>query len=114
MSHLESRKVDVSEKYIDPSHFQDTLENAENLLKYAAEIGIEIEAHTRVAVLEARSTFNTGWNEHTAADLLSALAKLAARLKPITAESLKASRNGDSTATGRRYWVIAIVLAVLI
>jgi hypothetical protein len=45
---------------------------------------------------------------------LSALAKLAARLKPITAESLKASRNGDSTATGRRYWVIAIVLAALI
>ena len=114
MSHLESRKVDVSKKNIDPSHFKDTLEDAENLLKYAAEIGIEIEPHTRDAVLEARSTFNTGWNEQTAADLLAALTRLAARLKPVTAESLKASRNGDSTATGRRYWVIAIVLAVLI
>ena len=103
MSHLESRKLDASEKYIDPSRFKDTLEDAENLLKYAAEIGIEIEAHARDAVLEARSSFNTGWNEHTAADLLSALTRLAARLKPVTAESLKASRNGDATATGRRY-----------
>jgi hypothetical protein len=114
MSHPESRKVHVSEKCIDPSHFKDTLEDAEHLLKYAAEIGIEIEGHTRDAILEARSAFNTGWDEQTAAHLLSALTKLAVRLKPVTAESLKASRNGDSTMTGRRYWVIAIVLAVLI
>jgi hypothetical protein len=113
MSHPEARKVH-SEKYIDPSHFKDTLQDAEHLLKYAAEIGVEVEAHTRDAILEARSGFNTGWDEHTAAHLLSALTKLAARLKPVTAESLKASRDGDYTNTGRRYWVIAIVLAVVI
>jgi hypothetical protein len=114
MSHLESRKVHISEKYLDPSHFKDTLEDAESLLKYAAEIGIDIDAQTRDSILEARSALSTGWDENTAAHLLSALTRLAARLKPVTAESLKASRNGDSTNTGRRYWVIASVLAVLI
>ena len=53
MSHLEFRKVHVSEKCIDPSHFEDTLEDAEHLLKYAAETGIEIEAQTRDSILEA-------------------------------------------------------------
>src|SRR5215475_15705320 len=111
MSHLESRTVHVSEKYLEPSHFKDTLEDAEQLLKYAAEIGIEIEAQTRDSILDARSACSPGWDEHTAANLLSALTKLAARLKPVTAESLKASRDGAYTNTGRRYWVIAIVLA---
>jgi hypothetical protein len=114
MSHPESKKVHVPEKYLDPSRFKDTLEDAEHLLKYAAEIGIETDGHTRDAVLEARAAFDAGWDEHTAARLLSALTKLAARLKPVTAESLKASGNGDCTKTGRKYWVIAIVLAVLI
>lgn len=82
MSHLESRKLDVSAKYIDPFRFKDTLEDAENLLKYAAEIGIDIEAHARDAVLEARSRFNTGWNEHTAADLLSGPAPRKTRSRP--------------------------------
>ncbi|HEY2383977.1 MAG TPA: hypothetical protein VGK48_22610 [Terriglobia bacterium] len=102
------------EKRIDPVDFKDTLEDAEHLLKYAAEIGIEIDGDTCDAVLEARSAFSTGWDETTAAHLLSALTRLVSRLKPVTAESLKASTNGQSEATGRRYWVIAIVLAVVI
>lgn len=114
MSHPETRKIHVAEKHVDPAHFKDTLEDAEHLLKYAAEIGIEIDGPTRDAILEARATFNAAWDETTAAHLLAALTRLASRLKPVTAESLKASKDGESSATGRRYWVIAIVLAVLI
>jgi hypothetical protein len=114
MSHPESKKPYIAEKQVEPSRFKDTLDDAELLLKYAAEVGVEVDAHTRDAVLEARASFNTGWDEVTAAHLLAALTQLAARLKPVTAESLKASGNGQSKATGRRYWIIAIVLAVLI
>jgi hypothetical protein len=114
MSHPEIKKLPVAEKHIEPSQFKDTLEDAEHLLKYAAEIGIEVDAHTRDAVLEARALSSTGWDEVTATHLLAALTKLAARLKPVTAGSLRASGNGESKATGRRYWIIAIVLAVLI
>jgi hypothetical protein len=72
--------------------FRDTLEDAERLLKYAAEIGIEVESDIRSGVLKARAAFSTGWTETTAANLLASLTKLAARLKPVTAESLKVSK----------------------
>jgi len=114
MSHPESNKTDLAEKHLEPSRFMDTIEDAEHLLKYAAEIGVEVDADTRDAILEARAAFSTGWDEITATHLLAALTKLAARLKPVTAESLKASSNGDAKATGRRYWSIAIILALLI
>src|ERR1051326_3451322 len=93
--------------------FRDTLEDAERLLKYAAEIGIEIETDIRNGILEARATFSTGWNEATAGNLLASLTKLAARLKPVTAESMKVSKL-DATTTWRSYWIVAILLASII
>jgi hypothetical protein len=48
-----------------------------------------------------------------AARVLAALAKLTARLKPVTAESLKACCSG-TRPTVRNYWTVAIALAVLI
>src|SRR5207248_961284 len=41
------------------------------------------------------------------------LTKLAARLKPVTAESLKVS-DLDAKNTGRSYWYVAIFLAAII
>ena len=73
-----------------PAYFNDALEDAERLLKYASEVGLDIEDDIRDHVLIARAAVTTGWDEPTAANLLTALAKLAARLKPVTAESLKA------------------------
>src|SRR5690349_6958878 len=95
------------------SLFIDTLEDAERLLKYAAKIGIDVEADVRSGVLEARASFDNGWNEATAANLLASLTKLAARLKPVTAESLKVS-DLDVKDTGRSYWYVAIFLAAII
>jgi hypothetical protein len=96
-----------------PAYFGEALEDAERLLKHAAESGIDIEEDTRDHILQARSAISTGWDEEKAANLLVALAKLAARLRPITAASLKAC--SDSTRpTVRSYWTIAICLAAVI
>lgn len=71
-----------------PAYFTEALEDAELLLKYAAEIGVEIDDKTRNSVLDARAAVETRWSEKTAANLLAALTVLAAKLKPVTAESL--------------------------
>jgi len=94
-----------------PAYFAVALNDAERLLKYAAEIGIDVDDNTRNSILGARATFSGGWNEKTAANLLAALTKLAAQLKPVTAESLCCF---DTRPTVRNYWIIAICLAVCI
>ncbi len=96
-----------------PAYFDEALRDAERLLKYAAEIGIEVDAGTRDAVLMARSQRHLGWDHETAAKLLAALTWLAARLKPVTAESLQAY-HADTRATVQTYLRIAIVLACVI
>ena len=94
-----------------PAYFAVALNDAERLLRYAAEIGVDVDDNTRNSILEARATFSGGWNEKTAANLLAALTKLAAQLKPVTAESLCCF---DTRPTVRNYWIIAICLAVCI
>jgi hypothetical protein len=87
------------------------LDDAERLLKYAAEIGVDVDDKTRSGVLEARGAQTTGWNEKAASNLLSALTKLAAQLKPVSAESLLSFY---IRPTVRTYWRVAICLAALI
>ncbi len=102
------------ETYPDPpAYFNDALEDAERLLKYASEIGLDIEDDIRDHVLTARAAVTTGWDEPTVANLLAALAKLAARLKPVTAESLKACE-ADASPTIRHHLRVAIWLAAFI
>ena len=96
-----------------PQYFHDALCDAERLLKYAAEIGIDVTADTRGAILRARSASTESWSEQTAADLLAALTSLAARLKPVTAESLKAYHD-DTRPTVNNYLVWVIILACVI
>jgi hypothetical protein len=96
-----------------PAYFVEALEDAERLLKYAAEIGIDIDADTRSAILHARSLSPNEWTEDVAAKLLLALTRLAARLKPVTAASLKASHY-ETRPTMRTYLVWAIILSAVI
>ena len=96
-----------------PAYFCGALDDAERLLKYAAEIGVDVSVETRSAILHARAVFNTGWTEEIAANLLSALTSLAARLRPVTAASLKAYHD-DTRPTVRSYLRIAIILACVI
>ncbi len=101
-------------KYSDPpKYFGEALEDAERLLKYAAENGIDVADDIRDHILQARSASTAGWDEATASNLLTALAKLAALLKPVTAASLKACCD-ETRPTVRNYWVIAICLAIVI
>lgn len=96
-----------------PAYFTDALEDAERLLKYASETGVDVPAEVRDHVLEARAASSAGWDEPTVSNLLTALSKLAALVKPVTARSLEAY----SRQTGRvvrNYWIIAICLALII
>jgi hypothetical protein len=91
------------------------LDDAERLLGYAAEVGIEVEDNVRDAILSARVASGSGMSEEVAANLLAALTKLAARVRPVTAESLRASSDPtQSLAVVRGYTRIAIVLTAFI
>jgi hypothetical protein len=94
-----------------PAYFDEALQDAERLLKYAAEIGVDAGADTRDHVLQARAASSSGrGSEEITANLLSALTKLAALLRPVSAESLK----DNSQHTVRTYWWVAICLAIVI
>jgi hypothetical protein len=89
------------------------LQDAERLLKHAAETGVDIDEETRGHILQARTLRKVGWDEEGSAHLLAALTKLAARLSPVTAESLNACRT-DVKHTVRGYWIWAMWLAIVI
>jgi len=95
-----------------PGYFLEALADAERLLKYAAETGVEIDDETRDHVLQARATHISEWSEETAANLLTALTKLAAQLRPVTAASLKACSD-ETRPTVRTYWVVALCIAAV-
>lgn len=95
------------------AYLEDALEDAERLLKYAAETGVAVDAATRDQILEARAANGSGWTDETAANLLTALTELAASLKPVTAQSLRACSE-DTGNTVRTYWLVSICLAAII
>jgi hypothetical protein len=95
-----------------PPYFDDALQDAERLVKYAAEIGIDVDDDIRNATLRARAHGSDGANAE-AANLLAALTKLAARLRPVTAESLKAC-SSEQRHTVHGYWKWAMCLAAII
>lgn len=96
-----------------PAYFDAALEDSERLLKYAAEVGIEVDNATRDHVLEARAARSGAWSEEITANLLASLTKLSALLRPVTAESLKAYEIGTGP-TVRNYWLVAVCLAAII
>ncbi len=96
-----------------PAYFATTVEKSERLLQYAAEVGIDVDPAIREAILRGRTACTGGWTEEIVANLLAAQTKLAARLKPVTAESLRAYHD-DTRPTIRTYFFAAIVLALII
>ena len=94
----------------EPAYFEEALQDAERLLTYAATAGVEVADDVRDEVLRARVA--GGVTADQAARLLVALTKLAARLKPVSAESLKACGAGRHAV--HSYWKWAIGLAVII
>jgi hypothetical protein len=96
-----------------PAYFACVINDAERLMQYAAEIGLDISNDTRHAILTARAIYPAEWTEDAAANLLAAVTALSARLKPVTAESLKAYHD-DTRPAVRSYLRSAIVLACII
>jgi hypothetical protein len=96
-----------------PPYFDEALDDAERLLKYAAEIGVEVDDDVRDAVLRARIHGTADESEETTSRLLTSLTTLAALLAPVTAESLKACVGADRHAV-QGYWKWAIGLAAVI
>jgi hypothetical protein len=68
---------------------KEALRDAEHLINYAADVGIDIDDQLRRQLLAARRAADHGWNEEHAANLLSGLTRLSARLRPVSAESLR-------------------------
>ncbi len=95
------------------SYLEDVLQDAERLLKYAAEAGVDVDAEVRHNIVRARSASGGPWDFDVTTGLLTALTTLAAALKPVTAESLKACRNEPRHAV-RNYLGWAVCLALVI
>ncbi len=95
------------------SYLDDALQDAERLLKYAAEVGVTVNDKVRHDIVHASTARQTGWTEEASAGLLAALTTLAAQLKPVTAESLRACRYEPCHAV-RDYLKWAIGLAAVI
>ena len=72
-------------------NFGRVLEDAMLLLTHAAAKGVDVDETTSTSILTAKATGNSDWNYAGAANLLTALATLAAKLRPVTADSLRAS-----------------------
>ena len=91
------------------------LDDAERLLVYAAETGIDIDTKTSDAILKARTTDPNEWNKEIAANFLVAFSNLAAKLKPITVESIWIrGEPKPGVKTIKIYEFVVILLAALI
>jgi hypothetical protein len=90
-----------------------TLRHAEYLLEYAVEAGIVVEPEVAQRIIAARSLGPAIWERPDTGELIAAITKLAARLHPVTAETLRACRE-EAPGAIRSYKWIAIILAVLI
>ena len=88
------------------------LTEAELLLSYAVETGVQVDPVVLRSVLEAGAASRTGWTEHAAANLLAAEAALAAILKPVSAESLQSSARYRSKSLKRRL-ALPVIMGIL-
>jgi hypothetical protein len=78
------------------------LAEAELLLSYAVETGVQVDPAVARSILEAGAASHSGWTEQVATNLLTAEATLAAILQPVSAESLQNSARYRSKSLKRR------------
>lgn len=94
----------------DSDQLELTLKHAEYLLNYAIETGIEVEQNIAEPVINARRLGYEVWDGPDASALVTAITKLAAKLHPVTAETLRACRE-DAPRAIRSYKRIVYCLA---
>jgi hypothetical protein len=100
-----------------PVHYlSEKLKEAELLLAYAVEVGIEVEETVRGSILTARTESDGAGLTRPAADnLLIALTTLAAKVRPVTVASLIACHDPKKPrAEIRFYGIIAGIIGLVI
>jgi hypothetical protein len=91
------------------------LADAELLLTYAAETGVEIDPVLTAHILAARLAETEGWSMQTVEQFIVAFTALSAKLRPVTAESLRlCADEGQVEAIMRPAKRVAFWLAVFI
>jgi len=101
-------------------YLSNKLDDAELLLGYAAEVGIEVPKKVSEDVLQARvESVDKHMSKETASNLLMALATLAAVVRPVTVQSLKfcleSCKERKQTKKTMRYcMMISLLCAMLI
>ena len=89
------------------------LEEGKYLLHFAVEAGKEVEPDVAARIIEGTRRGPPVWDSPQAGELIAAISKLAAKLHPVTAETLRACRD-DADGAIRGYKKIVYWLAVLI
>ena len=102
----------TSATFSQSSYVREVLDDAENLLKFAAVTGLAVDEDSRNCVLNARAAFEAGLDERTVANLLIALTKLADVVAPVTAEGLRECTKRDIRR--HPYRKVAICLSILV
>ena len=90
------------------------LEHAEYLLSHAIEAGIELDADIAQRIIAARGLGPAVWDSADAGALIAAITKLAAKLQPVTAETLRACREDAHQALSRYRWIVMGLAAVIV
>ena len=96
--------------------FGHVVDDAMLLLTHAAETGTDVDETTQTSILSARAAANPKWNDPGAAKLLAALGTLAAKLRPVTADSLRASNGNlvDPDIQTLRRWTCILAIPIIL
>jgi hypothetical protein len=95
---------------------KDVLDDADLLLRHAAEVGLDVKPEVITAIEEARAASAArAWAAEIAGKFWPAYGALCNLAKPVTAESLAASSNGALKHSLRRYrrWTLWLILLIL-
>jgi len=97
-------------------NFGCVLDDAMLLLTHAAETGTDVDETTRASILSAKAAANADWDFPGAASLLAALSTLAAKFKPITADSLRASSSSlvNPDIRSLRLWTSILTVPIVL
>jgi len=95
--------------------FDQAVDDSMWLLMYAAETGKNVDDTTRNNILRARTATRDGADEAVTGNLLAALTKLSAALSPVTANSLRASRDQTKpTIASLRMWTGVLAVPIIL
>jgi len=96
------------------AQLETTLKNADYLLSYAVEAGIALETDITEPIIAARRSGRTVWESENPGALITAITKLAAKLYPVTAETLRACRDDADRAIEGYRWIVIKLAAIIL